>query len=201
MNRRRTAAADDGFTLLETIVALGIVGTVLASLAAFFVRSETVQHQQADTQIAAQIASNSMDYVSQLPGDNVLLGRTQTAVQAEWQAPGASTYLDPARTEPAWPDPALPVSSSVQGLPTTPETIQMTADATPYQRWWYVGSCWQATTGGDCVVVPSSQRSQYVHMYRIVVVITWPSPNCTDSRCQYVATMLTESTLADPIWE
>jgi prepilin-type N-terminal cleavage/methylation domain-containing protein len=201
MSPRGTRRAEDGFTLLETMIALGIVGTVMASLAVFFLRSATIQHRQADMQVAAQIASSSMDYVSELPAENVLLGRTQAAVQAEWQAPGISTYLDPTRTELAWQDPSLPPSSSVQGLPTTPETIRMTNDATPYQRWWYAGSCWQAKTGGGCVVVSSSLRSQYLQMYRIVVAITWPSPDCTSNQCQYLATMLTESTLDDPTWD
>jgi prepilin-type N-terminal cleavage/methylation domain-containing protein len=192
--------ADEGFTLVETMVALGIVGTVMASLAVFFVRSSTLQHQQADTQVAVQLAAGSMDYVSQLPGSNVLLGRTQAAVQAEWQAPAASAYLAATRTEPAWQDPLLPASTAVQGLPTAPETIQLTTDSTPYQRWWYVGSCWQAKTGGDCTVVTSALRNLYVPMYRVVVVITWNSPVCS-GLCQYVAAMLTESTLDDPTWQ
>jgi prepilin-type N-terminal cleavage/methylation domain-containing protein len=197
----RARRADGGFTLVETIVALGIVGTVMTSLAVFFVRSATTQHRQADLQVAVQLAAGSMDYVSQLPGVNVLLGRTQAAVQSEWQAPAASTYLDPARTQAAWQDPSLPASTAVQGLATAPETIQLTTDSTPYQRWWYVGSCWQATTGGDCTVVAAALQSLYVPMYRVVVVITWNSPACTGSLCQYVATMLTESTLDDPTWQ
>lgn len=198
MSRRRN---DDGFTLVETIVALGIVGTVMASLAAFFVRSATVQHEQADTQVAAQLAASSMDYVSQLPGDNVLLGRMQAAVQAEWQAPAAAVYLDPTQTQQAWQDPSLPASPGVQGLPTAPETIQLTSDATSYQRWWYVGNCWQASTGGPCTVVSAALQSTYVEMYRVVVVITWPSPNCAGGQCQYVSAMLTESDLTDPTWQ
>jgi prepilin-type N-terminal cleavage/methylation domain-containing protein len=198
VNRRR---ADEGFTLIETMVALGIVGTVMASLAVFFVRSATTQQWQAETQVAAQLAAGSMDYASQLPGPNVLLGRTQAAVQNEWQAPAASTYLDPARTQQAWQDPSLPATSVVQGLSAAPETIQLTSDSVPYRRWWYVGSCWQAKTGGDCTVVSIPLQSLYVPMFRLVVVITWNSPDCTSSQCQYVAAMLTESTLDDPTWQ
>jgi prepilin-type N-terminal cleavage/methylation domain-containing protein len=200
VSRRRAGRADDGFTLLEVMVALAIVGAVMASLSVFFVRSATVQHRQADMQVAAQLAASSMDYLSQLPAQNVLLGRTQAAVQAEQQVSGVSTYLDPTRTAQAWQDPTLPASTTVQGLPTAPEAIQLTGDATAYQRWWYVGSCWQAVTGGNCVVVAAAVRSQYVQMYRVVVAITWTSPDCTGGQCSYVATMLTESTLDDPTW-
>jgi prepilin-type N-terminal cleavage/methylation domain-containing protein len=194
VSRRR---ADEGFTLVETMVALGIVGVVMASLAMFFVRSATIQHRQADLQVAAQLAAGSMDYVSELPGDNVLLGRTQAGVQNEWQAPAASTYLS--SIQPAWQDPSLPVSATVQGLPTAPETIQLTSDSTPFQRWWYVGSCWQATGGGTCLAASSVLRN--VPMYRVVVVITWNAPDCGTSKCQFVSTMLTESTLDDPTWQ
>ncbi|MEV6847774.1 prepilin-type N-terminal cleavage/methylation domain-containing protein [Actinoplanes sp. NPDC051411] len=198
MSRRR---ADDGFTLVETMVALGIVGTVMTSLAMFFVGSATTQHHQADTQVAAQLAAGSMDYVSQLPGQNVVVGRTQAGVQGEWQAPAASTFLNTGSIQPAWQDPSLPASSAVQGLPTSPETIQLTSDSTPYQRWWYVGLCWQRSTGGDCTVVSPALQATYVPMYRVVVVITWNAPDCGGSKCQYVATMLTESTLDDPTWQ
>jgi prepilin-type N-terminal cleavage/methylation domain-containing protein len=200
MNRR---CPDGGFTLVETIVALGIVGTVMASLAVFFVRSSTTQHRQADTQVAAELAAGAMDYASQLPGDNILLGRTQSGVQAEWSllSPIASTYLDTTRTQQAWQDPSLPASSAVQGLPTSPETVQLTTDSTPYQRWWYVGLCWQPTSGGNCSVVSLALQSVYVQMYRVVVVITWNAPDCGSTKCQYVATMLTESTLDDPTWQ
>jgi len=198
MSRHR---GDEGFTLVETMVALSIVGTVMVSLAMFFVRSATIQHRQADTQVATQLAASAMDFVSQLPAENVLLGRTQQNVQNEWQAPGVSTYLDPARTEPAWQDPSLPATPTLAGLPTTPESIQLTGDSTTYQRWWYVGSCWQPTAGGDCVVVSTTVRSQYVQMYRVVVAITWPSPECAGNQCQHITTMLTEATLADPTWQ
>jgi prepilin-type N-terminal cleavage/methylation domain-containing protein len=195
VSRRPVRPADGGFTLLETMVALGIVGTVMASLSVFFVRSATVEHRQADMQVAAQLATSSMDYVSQLPAQKVLLGRTQTAVQTE---PGVSTYLS--STELSWQDQSLPASTTVQGLPTAPETIRLTGDSTPYQRWWYVGSCWQPAAGGSCVVVAAAQQAHYVQMYRIVVAITWPSPDCAGKQCQYAASMLTEATLDDPTW-
>jgi hypothetical protein len=38
-------------------------------------------------------------------------------------------------------------------------------------------------------------------MYLVVVIITWPSPDCAAHQCQYVATMLTESTVDDPTWQ
>jgi prepilin-type N-terminal cleavage/methylation domain-containing protein len=193
MSRRPT---DEGFTLLETMVALGIVGTVMASLAMFFVRSSTIQNRQADTQVAAQLAAGSMDYVSQLPAGNVLLGRTQASVQAEPVMPAAATYLG--NSQLVWQDPSLPATPAIAGLPTAPETIQLTTGSTPFQRWWYVGECWQTKAGGDCTSAATVFKT--VPMYRIVVVITWNSPGCS-SRCQYAATMLAETSLDDPTWQ
>ncbi|MBM2618926.1 type II secretion system protein [Actinoplanes sp. LDG1-06] len=196
----RRVYKDDGFTLLETMVALAIVGTVMAALSLFFIRTSTVQHRQADTQVAAQIAANSLDFVSQLPGENVLLGRTQAAVQSQWQAPGTSVYLDSTRTDLTQAFDTTSPASTLQGLPTAPETIQLTDDTPAYQRWWYVGRCWQAKTGGDCTVVSTLLRPTRIEMFRIVVAITWTAPDCANRQCSYVTTMLAESSLDDPIW-
>ncbi len=201
MSRRAGAGPDDGgFTLLETMIALGITVAVMASLAFFFVNSGAVLRRQADTQVAVQVAAGAMDHVSQLPGDNVLLGRTEQEVRAQWRAPGVETYLDPGRTELAWQNPALPASPAEPALPTTPERIEVNGETTHYQRWWYVGLCWQPPAGGDCVVVPPEQRDSAVPMFRIVVAVTWPSPDCPESRCEHVAAMLAERTLHDPTW-
>jgi prepilin-type N-terminal cleavage/methylation domain-containing protein len=198
MTRRRT---DEGFTLLETMVALGIVGAVMASLLAFFVDSGAVLRRQADTQVAVHLAAGAMDYVSQLPGENVLLGRTEQAVRAQWRASAAQAHLHPTRTELAWHNPATATPSPIQTLPTTGQPIEINGDATPYERWWYIGRCWQPPTGGDCVVMPAHQRDQSVAMFRIIVAITWPSPDCPDHQCQYATAMLTEHHMQDPTWQ
>jgi prepilin-type N-terminal cleavage/methylation domain-containing protein len=200
--RRGRDPADSGFTLLEMTVALGLIGVVMASTIVFFVQSGTASRKQADTQVAAQYAAGAMEDAGLLTGENVLLNRTEAAVRNQWRVPGVEEYLDPARTELAWQNPATPAPASFdRTLSTGEETITAVGETTKFKRWWYVGLCWQPRGGGDCVVVPAAQRAQQVAMFRIIVAIVWPSSDCPSNRCHYVATMLTERTLDDPVYE
>lgn len=203
MNRSlRLPADDEGFSLLETIVALGIVGVVMASAIVFFVGSQASMRRQADSQAAVQLAAGAMDYVSQLTGKNVLLGRTETDVRSQRKVPGVGVYFDDEqhRTLLAFQDESDPTTSTLQTLPTTAESITVSGISIPYERWWYVGRCWQAKGGGDCAV-PAVVPPDAIAMFRVVVAITWPSPQCLADECQYVTAMLTEVDPVDPTWK
>ncbi|MEV8503437.1 type II secretion system protein [Actinoplanes sp. NPDC051475] len=199
--------ADDGFSLVETIVALGIVGAVMTSVVIFFVGSGGVLRRQADSQAAVQLAAGAMDYASQLPGENLMLGRTQTAVETQlatakaagWRASEVGVYVDDALTAPAYQDPGQSTTSSIKTLPTTAEAVKIDGDTTPYERWWFVGRCWQPKSGGACT--NPANHDGLIAMLRIVVAIKWPSPDCPGGRCEYATAMLTEADLDDPTWK
>ena len=202
---------DEGFSLVETIVALGIVGAVMTSAVIFFVGSGGVLRRQADTQAAVQLAAGAMDYASQLPGKNLLVGRTEAAVDTQkaeaiadgWRAPEVAAYLDTNRTKKEFQDPSLSTTSSLKPLPTLGEEIKIDGASTPFERWWFVGSCRQPATGGECKKLDTGTPAynDSVEMFRIVVAVTWPSPECPNRRCEYAVTMLTEADLADPVWK
>ena len=59
---------DTGFTLVETLVSLMIMGMVMASLAVFFSRSMTVTSRQGDRQVAAQLVTDGVDQLRKVPG-------------------------------------------------------------------------------------------------------------------------------------
>jgi type II secretory pathway pseudopilin PulG len=183
--------------LLELAIAIGVVAIVMASLTALFVDATATVRKQSDAQVATQFAVAATERVSLLSGETLLLGRTRTAVLAQYRAPGVDAYLDPTRTQPAWQTAAAP-AGTVQGLPTAAETITVNGAPTKYQRHWYVGLCWQLPTGGECTVVPATQQASRIPMYRIVVAVTWPSKDCAAGRCAYVAAMLAERQLDDP---
>ncbi|WP_189169465.1 type IV pilus modification PilV family protein [Pilimelia anulata] len=72
MTRRGgVAAGDAGFTLVEALVSIGLVGTVMASLAAFFVSGLAISHDQGQREVAAQLAGDAMDHVRTLPSADV----------------------------------------------------------------------------------------------------------------------------------
>lgn len=83
---------DAGFTLLETLMSLLVMGTVMASLAVFFSRSMTVTSRQGDRQVAAQLATDGVDQLRKVPGCKLrnLCGSSFPA--ADTQAVGGVTY-------------------------------------------------------------------------------------------------------------
>jgi type II secretory pathway pseudopilin PulG len=196
---------EQGFALLEVLVALGVTAVVMASLAMFFVQSTTSVRKQTQTQHAAQLAVTSMEDVSQLPGSSILLGRTQQAVLSQWdrRLPAVdSTYVaNPAAStevELAWTDEAP--ARGMRVLPTTAEDITVNGAATMFQRHWYVGLCWQPRNGGNCTAVPVGQRPAMVPMYRVIIAIVWPSRDCPGATCQHVTAMLEERVTDDPMF-
>lgn len=192
---------DDGFTLLETLVSIAVIGVVMAGLGLFVLQTEATSRRQADGQTAAQLTAAAMERVSQLAGAAVLHGRTEAAVRAQWQAPapGVGAYLDPAATEPVWEDPAAPAVSVA--LPTEPQPVPVAGGPSKFSRSWYVGACWQPRFAGGCAVVPAADRAGRVSMYRVVVAITWPSKDCPDNLCSYVTATLVGADLDDPTFQ
>lgn len=216
------AVSDRGFTLLEVLVSVALIGTMTATLAPFLVRSVVVVEEQRKRQGAVQIATDAMERVSALSGAAALAGRSYTAAKAQWDAvwaPTATTpYAEAVRPHlatmslgspldastagktswRAW-DLQLPGNSSsgaTAGLPTVP--VNVTLGGTTYRQNWYLGICReQLGTGGDCVSLagpdPDPSRAD-VPFLRVVVAVTWPGRICPGGVCTYVTSTLTSVT-------
>jgi hypothetical protein len=65
-----------------------------------------------------------------------------------------------------------------------------------YRQHWYIGQCWQPTTGGDC-----GPTTAPVSMFRVVVAITWPDRHCPTGTCGYVTSTLISSASGDPVFK
>jgi prepilin-type N-terminal cleavage/methylation domain-containing protein len=188
MSRRPTG--DDGFGLLETIVAVAIISVTMASLTLFLIRSTKATNLQADYQSATQLASVAMEDVSQFPGEALLAGRPHNAVAGQWQAPGVAPYL--ANTQLAWDHTMTDSQPSAEpaALPIAP-----TAITAKFQKTVYIGTCWQPRSGGDCGAV---QQATQVEMFRVIVAVTWSSQDCQNAVCSYVTAMRAAHDLTDP---
>jgi len=186
--RRR---GDAGFGMLEVVVAIGIVCVTMAGLTLFLVRTTADAAMQADRQTATQLAVAASERVALLPGAAVLDGRTRSAVEGQWHAPGVDAYLD--RTKLAWQE---GVVAATAALPTTREPAPIHGAPSRFDRSFYVGVCWQPAAGGDCGVPATT--AGLVPMYRVVIAVTWSSDRCAASLCSFVTAMLTSYEVADP---
>jgi prepilin-type N-terminal cleavage/methylation domain-containing protein len=188
------AGDDAGFSLIETIVAIALVGVVMASLSAFLVTSVSVTSQQSGRKGAIQAADDATELVRALKGSALLTGRDYNTVHTQWQAGmtgGLSSYLSTMAE--AWDTTAATGSGATAPLPTTSKSV--TLNGVTYGQSWYVGRCWQPTAGGDCAAATGD-----VGFFRVVVAVTWTEKHCPASACSYVATTLVSSAAGDPVF-
>ncbi len=192
---RSPQRGDAGFTLIETLVSLAIIGSVMATLSAFFIRGTSTNRWQGDMQAAVRVATDAMEEVRLLEGAALVAGRSQSAVAAQWRAPGVAPYLDPTKTLQVWDDPPVQPAPT---LPTAPQRVSVGGTDTVFEQSWYVGQCWKQANGDDCVVVPVAARDGLVALYRVVVAITWRSDACPAHLCSFVTAGLLNARTTDP---
>jgi type II secretory pathway pseudopilin PulG len=195
-----TCVRDDGFTLVEVVIALGLLSTLLAVVGILFVggvkNGASLQRRQAAVSIAQQ-ALEAARAVSPTPDQSgcskLLQGRTQAGVDAQWaSAPSAIT----SGTDEAW-SPGSCAGATVlplQGLPGGVGTVTdpVVQGGQSYTVRTYIGTCVLTAAKDQCVrsaAVPGGSPT----LYRIVVRITWSGTGCSTAVCEYSA-----STLVDP---
>lgn len=66
------ASRDDGFTLVEVLTSLAVIGIVLSAVTTFFVRSMMTIDVQGARQAGIQLAADSMEQLRQVPAAKVV---------------------------------------------------------------------------------------------------------------------------------
>lgn len=183
---------DSGFTMVEMIVSLVIIGIVMAALGTYFVSTVSAASRQGTKQAAIQLTDDAIERVRALKGSAVVTGRDQSSSLTQWNSPaiGVAAYQ---------PDMVMAYDSSVTSggatatLPTVGKTT--TVNGLSYTQNWYVGSCWQPLGGGAC-----GPTSDQVAFYRVVVAVTWSDSVCANSKCSYIATTLVSNASTEPLF-
>jgi prepilin-type N-terminal cleavage/methylation domain-containing protein len=186
----RRVSEDSGFTLLETIVAIGLISTVMAAVSTFMIESLRVTDQQRVKQVAIQLAAGAVDFARNLEPTTLRTGRVPGLVDTtvSGQIPGLTAHLNEMEQLNV---PAAGVSAL---LPLTPATT--TVNKVGFTQYWFLGRCWQPAVGGTCTGPPGATGS--LQFYRVVVAITWAAKPCGNRPCAYITSTLINSIMTDP---
>ncbi|WIM95176.1 putative Ig domain-containing protein [Actinoplanes oblitus] len=201
---------DEGFTLLEVLVAMAVISVAMAGLGAFFVNGAVIVAQQRDQRYAVRLAGNALEQVRALEPTALVDGRGAQKVLQQWQSlqngpfkNKLQPYLD--SMEPA----DNGIEDSTEGdnasLPTAPKTI--TVGGTSFTQNILVGTCEVYVTRTDKCVLPlpvgdplrPADATSILEYYRVVVLETWQHKRCTVSGgvCGHIASTLISKDKAD----
>jgi prepilin-type N-terminal cleavage/methylation domain-containing protein len=199
-DRSPTRAGDSGFTLLETMVSVFVVGVVMTSLTMFFVRSVALTSYRGELQSATELAATASSKVRSMNGAKLTTGRDQTSVQQQWTT--ASTDVKYAKAAPylsgmvaVWDTLAAFGTGAAAPLPTTPQAVRV--NGVDFQQNLFVGACWQPAPGGSCT---ATQGAGGVPFFRVVVLIAWSSRLCPSNGCSYVTSTMVSSQAGEPLF-
>lgn len=203
------APRDEGFTLVEVIVALVLLGLVATSAMYFFISGTRSTSHLQRSQNAVTVANEAMEMAYALePRDklgtetpSVVLGRSQANVQTAWNAAVALGVEGINDTYPVWD-----ASAGPSATPALPITQSRNHSGISYTVTTLVGTCFRpsSTLGTDqtCTRIPgyasdpgdAGTPSNMVRMLRIITVVTWKptATECAGGTCSYVLTALAD---------
>lgn len=186
-----------GFSLIELMTAMTLIGVVMASLTAFFTNSIRTTNAQSNTQTAVQLVSDALERVRSMQGSAVAGSRDQTSVQGQWSEVTSDSPVAPylGTMQQVWDEYAAYPAGASAPLPTAQTTV--TLNNVTFTRSWYVGKCWQPRLGGDCSAVDTGLG---IPFYRVVTLVTWPGTGCPAGGCSHVAATLVSAASVDPLF-
>ncbi len=192
----RTGEPDSGFSLMEIIIAIAIIGVVAISSITLTVSGIASAAMQERRQIAVTIASGAMENVSAQTVATLYDGRRQSDVQAAFTAnsavPGVAAVGGITPTYARWDAGAS--SSSIAQVPVVSPAVSLSG--TLYSTTTLIGPCYQPTAGGDCVTLSGHPDftdvvTGYLSLIRVVVAVRWTAgSSCSASSCYYSTTTL-----------
>ncbi len=187
--------ADAGFTMVEVLMAIAMIGVISTALTVFFVSTVSAAGRQATAQVAIQLATDGAERVRSVKGSALPGGRDKISSDAQWADPvaGIGSYLT--GMEKVWDGTAVYPDGATAPLPTSPRII--TLNNVTYYQSFYLGKCWQPPAGGDCVAAPDIDAVGY---FRAVVAVTWDDRRCTGGTCSYALATLVTTSSKDPVF-
>src|SRR5665647_3226099 len=206
MRDTRTAGStDDGFSLVEVIAALVILGMVATAAAYFFISGTRTSTHLQRTQNAVAVANEAMEMAFAVePRDslavtgltNLAVGRTKAEVDAAWAAAAAVGADGLDQTYAVWDSTATATTADA-----LPQTLDRTYSGQKYHVTLLVGTCFRYAnntgTDEDCAKLPGFSAdpgdnpagviNQVARMLRVIALVTWDAKlgECPGDVCFY----------------
>lgn len=209
------AVGDEGFTLVETLVSLGLLAIIMTAATTFFVNVLQSQNYLRGKQVAVQLAADAMEQARTFERTSLVSGRDKASSDAQWADgtadPTTAPYLN--ATQEAWDAGAATgagLSCSVTSttpcistkLPSTAGAPDQVINGVTFSVNTYLGTCIRSAGSNDCVkgALSTITHASDVGFYRVVVAIRWPGRSCPAGACSYVTAELQNATADDPIF-
>ena len=205
--RRRLSGGEDGFVLLESIIAISLIAFIMAAVGVEFVSGVAAVARQRATQSAAEVADSAMGQLRALKPSDLVTGRGATSVQTQFTQGNAIAAISPwlQKMDQTSDATALTTAGANATIPTCDPAPHVTAPAACIQKpatvaytvAEFLGTCWVDTSIASAKCVPTAQKTTgSVQYLRAVVSVGWTSGTCT-AGCYYVSSTLI-SAAADP---
>jgi type II secretory pathway pseudopilin PulG len=195
---RRARANEDGFILLESIVAISLITVVLAALGTFTLNTLAETSQLRARQGAAQLATSTMAALGALPPTDLVSGRDHTSVQNQLRVANTplsvQAYLS--LTSQAEDIYALAGDGDNATIPT--KGVPQQLNNVNYTVNTYLEDCFILAPSTSCVAAPVG-----VAELRAVVAVTWKGRGCASKAvdgCSFVTTTLINQA-DDPVFD
>lgn len=193
----RRQRGEDGFILLESIVALSLVTVLMGALTSFTITAVTATTELRARQGAVQVATSTMAMIESLPATDLVTGRdtasvtTQVApatLTAQYGAAGALKVQSLLNgMTPATDLSAAAGAGASAALPTSAnDSTRTTLNGVTYTTAIYLGKCsLLSATLTDCVTNGTGTAQQ-----RVVLAVSWSNKACRSQACLYTTTTL-----------
>ncbi|MFI5492841.1 putative Ig domain-containing protein [Actinoplanes sp. NPDC051859] len=199
---------DEGMSLLEVMMAIFVIGTVMAAVSPFLINSVSTSVRQRTDQVSIQVANDAMERARSINPTFLSKGRGKDAAQDQWaDAPAAVEKL--LKQMDIAPDLTLTDGSLGAKAPLPTDPVEVVVNGTTYHQNWYVGRCFQAkaalvTVAPGAPSAPVEGRCDKgtvgVPFTRVVVAVDWTGPACPATGCLYTSSALF-SIDEDPVFD
>lgn len=205
-------ADDSGFTLVEVVVALGLLGIIATATLGFFISGVRTSTDLQRRQVAVALANAAVEDSRRLPvtmqsttvnGTTttwplLVKGRPQADVTTQWaSAPSSVTSTTFPASDPSATTPAAALA---------PLSSKSTVGSASYTTSVVIGTCYRlrSTASAPCDQAGRARSATppagYEELVRISATTSWGTAlDCASGTCSYTASVLVD-TSPDPLW-